>query len=422
MKSIGRIMTGSCATVVATILMTSCGGGGQPTPPPLMQPPGADDPDESAKLTITIGNLSDLTGPSASAQTIINMALDDVVHYYNEENLIPGVELKVVTYDGQLDPSKDIPGYEWLRGKGADFIFSGVPGSSRTLKQRVDSDRVVMFPATATLEELTPPGYVFSFGTIPQHEAYTMLKWIAENDWDYERNGPAKIGGSAWDDGYSGVFFDAMEEYADVHPDQFAWEGGHLTNFSFTWGPEVEALKDCDYVFPCNVMASFVNEYRQADYEAKFIGVDPHMAFLGLISDADLWDEIDGMLVIRASRWWNEEGTVIDLTNKVLRERHPGEAHDVIASGVGYIAFGNLYIMLDTVREAVEMVGPQGFDSEALYEAATSYSFVVDGIERVTYGESKRYATDYYGMYEARGAEKDIFRADPQWQPKLVAP
>ncbi|NQT73005.1 MAG: ABC transporter substrate-binding protein [Chloroflexi bacterium] len=66
-------------------------------------------------VTITIGNLSDLTGVSSNAMGVVNIALEDTVEYYNERNLIPGVELEVITYDGQYNPSNDIPGYEWLK-------------------------------------------------------------------------------------------------------------------------------------------------------------------------------------------------------------------------------------------------------------------------------------------------------------------
>ena len=59
-------------------------------------------------VEIIIGNLTDITGVSANAQLLVNRALDDIVEYYNSENLIPGVELKVITYDTQFDPSKDI--------------------------------------------------------------------------------------------------------------------------------------------------------------------------------------------------------------------------------------------------------------------------------------------------------------------------
>jgi len=209
---------------------------------PSFEPTSSPSPVED--VVITIGNLSDLTGPSASAQNLINLALDDLVEYFNEENLIPGVILKTIVYDGQFDPSRDISGYEWLINKGADLIWTGVPPTAVTLQSRVDNDRMLLFSASIDLGAVTPSGYVFGPATPPRHEALTLLKWIAENDWDYESKGPAKIGGAGWDEVYTNEFFDAMKDYAESHPEQFEYVGGYLTNFSFIWGPEVEALKD----------------------------------------------------------------------------------------------------------------------------------------------------------------------------------
>jgi len=272
-------------------------------------------------IKITIGNLSDITGPSSNVQIIINMALDDLVEYYNSENLIPGVELEVITYDGQLDPSKDIPGYEWLKERGADFIFTGVPDTPLTLKSIVEKDKIPLFAASGYQEMIDPPGYVFVMGTIPEHQAYTILNWIAQNDWDYESNGPAKIGGASWTEGFSESFIAGMKGYAGAHPEQFEWVGGYLTNFTFTWGPEVEALKDCDYVFPCVMPIAFMREYREADCTAKFIGTDPHMAFLKMITEAELWDEIDGTLFVKGgSPWWSENEQLINLTKQLVYE------------------------------------------------------------------------------------------------------
>ncbi|MFC2027691.1 ABC transporter substrate-binding protein, partial [Chloroflexota bacterium] len=276
----------------------------QPDTQSTTEPTAAPEPVEN--ITVTIGNLTDLTGPAATGMSPINTALDDLVRYFNDEDLIPGVKLEVVTYDGQLDPSKDIPGYEWLRGKGADVIFTATPGTPVTLKARADSDHVVVFGVSGDPDELSPPGYVFNLGTIPRHEGLTLLKWIAENDWDYETKGPAKIGGAGWNDAYSGWWLEAMEDYANAHPEQFDWVSGHLTGIgTFTWGPEVEALKDCDYLFVPTIMTNFVKEYLAAGYAGKFIGASTHAAFFGQISDAGLWDEIDGMLFIASSRWWN---------------------------------------------------------------------------------------------------------------------
>ena len=418
MKTSGKSSVIAVLLLLVLISLVSCGDSGdeEPSVDPTSPPDAVED------VVITIGNLSDLTGPSASAQALINFALDDLVDYFNDENLIPGVELNVIVYDGQFDPSRDIPGYEWLIERGADLIWTGVPGTAVTLQFKVDEDQVPLFTASIDLDEVNPSGYVFGPSTPPRHEALTLLRWIAENDWDYKSKGPAKIGGAGWDEVYTKEFFDAMKDYAEAHPEQFDYVGGYLTNFSFVWGSEVEALKDCDYVFPSTVLVSFVREYRNAGHEAKFIGTFTHAAFFGSLSDAKLWDEIDGMLFLGSTQWWNEEGTLIDLTKQLLYENHPDEAEDIIRGGVGYKAMGNVYQVLDIVRKAADTVGPKNLDSQAICDAAESYSLTVDGIPRFSFGETKRYSTNYYTVYEARAAEEDIFRIEPEWIPAVMEP
>ena len=386
-----------------------------------IEPTAAPEPIED--VTLTIGNLTDVTGPASTAMEVIDTALDDLVNYFNEENIIPGVELKVITYDGQFDPSKDIPGYERLREEGADFVFSAVPGTPVTLKTRADKDQVMIFGVSGDPEELTPPGYVFNLGTLPRQEGLTLLKWIAENDWDYETKGPAKIGGASWNDAYSGWWLDAMKDYAEAHPDQYDWVSGHLTSLgTFTWGPEVEALRDCDYLFVPGIMTNFVKEYRGAGYTGTFIGTYTHAAFFGQISDAGLWDEIDGMLLMASSRWWNEEGEIIDLTKKLLYENHPDSAEEIIRSGVGYIATVNLIQMLRMIENAVKTVGAQSFDSQALYDAAQSYTLTIDGWERYSFNETKRWATDLYAPYKVSADDETIIRQHTEWIPVVVEP
>jgi len=410
------------AVVPALLALTACGDGGEEEAAPLARPSAIVEepaviPEEP--VVITIGNLTDITGPGAGAVGMVDMALDDLVAYYNENNLIPGVELEVIKYDEQMDPAKDIPGYEWLREKGADLIFSPVPGVPSNLKPRADKDEVVLFAVAANKEGILPPGYVFNLGVDPQLEAYTLLNWIAENDWDYQTKGPAKIGGAAWSEPYSDTFIGSMEEYCSAHPDQFEWEGGFLTSISFVWGPEVEALKDCDYVYPGVVMTSFVKQYREPGYtEAKFVGSDPAAAFLDTVE----WDEIDGMILVKYPRWWNEEGEIINLANKLVRENHPSDAEDIISSGNGYLAVNQVHAMLSIIADAAEAVSPQNLDSQAIYDAATSFVLTSDGVQRVSFDEEKRNATDAYGMYEARAAEEDLFRLGDEWLPAVRTP
>ncbi len=412
------------SVLLALPLLISCGDDEGDTAGSLIKPIeqqiAVSDSDEDVK--ITIGNLTDLTGASSNAMNTITMALDDMVEYYNDQNQIPGVELKVITYDGQADPARDISGYEWLRGNGADMIFTPIPFSPTTLKNKVNSDEFVLFASTGDTNAIEPPGYIFSLGTIPQHEADTLLKWIAENDPDFPKDRPAKIGGAGWTEGYSSSWFAGAEEYAETHPEQYEWVGGYLTNFTFTWGPEVEALKDCDYVYPGVVLHTFVREYRAAGHTGKFIGTSAQTAFFGLIYNSGLWDEIDGSLFILPARWWNEEGTMIDLVNELVRDKHHGDVEGITHQGMSYLAGVTVYQMLSIIADAVETVGPENFNSQTLYEAAESFSMTVDGIPRYSFGKDKRWMIDMFGIYEARSADEDLFRIDPEWIPVVTEP
>ena len=413
------ILLGIVVLVLTPIV--GCINSEEPAPSPLVQPTAATGTPED--VVITIGNLSDLTGVSANAMVYINMALDDLVEYYNENNLIPGVRFKVVTYDGQMDPARDIPGYEWLIQRGADFILTPIPAVAVTLKSRVDRDGVVLFTLTSCKEGFIPPGYVFNLGIDPQYDGYTVMKWIADYDWDWKTKGPAKVGGAAWSEAYSDALIIAMKEYCTANPGQFEWKGGYLTNFGFNWTAEVEALKDCDYVYPGIVMKSFVQQYRDAGHtEAKFIGTDTQTAFFGMIDDADLWEEIDGTLFLKFSRWWNEEGEMIDLANQLVQENHSGDAEKIIRSGVGYLAMNQIYPMFKIIANAAEAVGPENLDSQAIYDAATSFVFMSDGVQRLSFDKEKRDAVDAYAMYEARATEEDIFRVHDEWYPTVRNP
>ncbi len=408
---------------VLGIGMIGCGGNSDdengdttPSQPTTKSPPEV--------ITITIGNLTDETGVSSSALGVIDMALKDIVEYYNEENLIPGIKLEIVTFDGQWNPSIYVSGYEWLREQGADLLWSPVPPAVDTLKDKINEHKFVMFAATANMDlEEFSGGYIFSLGITPVYEANTLLKWLVENDPDFPSDRPAKIGGAAWIDGYSDVWMDTAQHYAEVHPEQYEWVAGYLNEFTFVWTNEAEGLKDCDYVYSPAPMHNFVKEYRTSGYTAKFLGTDVQAAFLGMIDEQDLWDDIDGMYFSRSSRWYNERGSIIDLSNKLLTEKHPDIAEQTRRNGSGYIAGKQLFLLLEIIKETVEAVGTENFDSQSLFDTATSFSFALDETEDfASFNEDKRYVQNYYAIYEARASEKDIFRADTEWIEQVYSP
>ena len=395
------------------------------TPSPMVQPSAIIAEEQATEpVKIKIGTIIDLSGPGAQPMGMTKMALDDMVKYYNEQGLIPGVELEMIYYDDQYDPSRDIPGYEWLKEKGVDLIICIVPASAQILRPFAEEDKMVLFDALPIDETLEPPGYVFSMGAPTIEDVcYTLLKWVAENDPDFPAGRPAKIGGASWNEGQSASLFAAAEEYCEAHPEQYDWVGGHLTQFSFTWGPEVEALKDCDYIIPPAMIHLYSREYRDAGHTAKFIGTDLHTGFLRLLDDSDRWNEVDGSLIITSFCWWNDDCATVNLAKKVMRELHSDEQYEkIINSGSGYLASISANVIFSVIADAVKAVGAENFNSQALYDAAQSFSMTMDGVDLFSYGETKRTSLNYLSMFEIRADEEDLFRVDSEWIPVVSEP
>ncbi len=414
-KDISTVILGCLSLIfVVTMVIAGCGGNSDDNVPasnstsaPGEEPENTSTPTEN--VVIAIGSLTDLTGPSAGALQMIEAALDDLVEYYNEENLIPGVQLKVVRYDTSYDPSKYITGYQWLKERDTDVFFTPVPGAAEIIISRMEDDGMVLFTPSALKKDLTPPGSVFIPTTIPEDNAYTLLKWLVENDEDFPKDRPAKIGAAGWFTPYNMALHDAMEEYVEAHTDQFEWMGKYQTDRGFTWGPEVRALKDCDYVMLPVVLTNFVKEYRTEGYTAKFLGTAAQAGFIGSIHDARLWEEIDDTIFFGLTAWWGDGSEEAEFMEKILYRYRADQAEEIIQRGSGYGAIDAINQMIEIIANAVEAVGPDRFNSDALYEAAILYSQTRNSGElRASFSETKRASLDRLPMFKADGASKDL--------------
>lgn len=404
--------------LLSVMLVTACGNGDTDDKTPIPDLP----PDDELVL-ITIGNHSDMTGVSSAATIVITKALEDMAAYYTDEQLVPGARFEVITFDGSYNPDYDVPGYEELKRQGADLFFGSVAPTPVRLKPLLERDKLTFFTAAPASEAFVPPGWVFACGqTNVRWQATTLLKWIAENDPDFPRDRPAKVGGAFWNENYGADTLAGAEEYANAHPEQYEWVEGFLSDWSFLWDEEVEALKDCDYIFPSIPPNQFVKQYRAGEGKATFIGSDAHIAFLTDIEREDLWNEFDGMWLVKPSQWWNDKGEIVDLTYEILnRYNTPEEVEEIMDTGIGYMATQQIYVMFELIREASASVGPENLNSQAIFDAAKSFSITVDGCPH-SYNENKRTSSDALAIYEIDAAKEDIFRSDPRWLPVIYEP
>ena len=380
---------------------------------------------------ITIGNLTDMTGVASNAGQVIDEGLQNMVDYYNENNLIPGVRLDVIKYDSQYDPTRFTTGYEWLKQKGADVIWNSFPPGVPTIKSRANADKFPVFTATANVEPGELDGsYMFCLAISPTYEAYTLLDWIANNDPDFPTDRPARIGGAAWTDGYSDIWFKAGKEYSKAHPDKYDWVKDYITNIKFTWTTEIEGLKDCDYVFTPIPPQAFINQYTDAGYSTTFLGTEVQSAFTGMLDKQGLGKAIDGMYFILSGSWYNESGPIIDTINLLADTKHSQqEAEEIRANGSGYRVGKQALMLCEIIKGTVERVGAENFSQAALYDTAIQFHYDLGDYENFQeFTETKRFSQNYYAVFEVEypGVEtpiwKTMIRAHEGWIPQVTEP
>ena len=377
------------------------------------------------KTTIVVGLVTDMTGPASSFLALADQSYYDTAKYINDNELIPGAEIKIVAYDCKYDPARDIPAYDWLRERDSVFIWSGVPTFGDTIKALADRDKYPILHSAPSAYALEPPGWLFGLTPPISWIMKGYLKWISESHWDYQAEGrKPKIGAVGWYETYQMDVSTAMEEYCAAHPDQFDLVGTFFTPMGgLIWSGEVEKLKDCDYIYiPSTGMgtATFAEAYRDRGYQATFIGLDAMTAFLYLLEDKVGWDKLDGSLTAHTTLYWTDDYPIVDKCIEYLDMYRPGQKEEIMEFGLGYIStWFCAQFQFDLLIQAVEDAGGvENLTSQAFYDTATKFNWYVEGIPERGYGftDTIRYARKDFKVYEWKASIGDL-ESISGWEP-----
>jgi len=394
-----QLKMGTVAVLIAVLLVATpllgCGGGGG-----------------GGEKVITIGTITDLTGPASPALIPLYMASQDLVRHINEDDPIPGVKLRVIAWDDKMDASRVIPGYEWLKERGAKVIIHPIDYVGSILKPFAERDKVPLFSLSASQPLIEPPGWVFCANSLMYQNVLTVAKWISD-EWDYD-NGIPKIGCIGLNASASMEAEKKLKEYCQNNPDKFEYVGGFLVPFATTtFGGQVEKLKDCDWIaFPGTDgigMASFIGQYRARGYTAKFFSQETLPSFWGLMVDSVGYETLDGWLCGIPAGWWSNPSPVVDMLKDLLHKYHPGEADNIMHQSFGYVGGGvQQYFMLQILRQAIEEVGAENFDGQAFYNAAVKFKLTMEGYPEWGYSETKRVCLDQMRIYRLSAQAEDL--------------
>lgn len=384
---------------------------------------GCGDDKGDGKVTVVIGEITDLTGPASPAIIPLHYVTQDVFRHYNEGGLIPGVELKLATYDQQFNPARDIPGWDWVRDRGAQVVQVVLAPTSEALKFRAEKDKVPIFSQSNTIPMIEPPGWVFTTAPSTSAQLRTILKWISEKHWDYTAEGRVpRIGHLAWRETMGIEQQDAVREYCLANPNEFEWVGGFLPPVaSMSFAGEIEALKDCDYIsVHAYAAAYFFRDFRARGYDATFFHEASAPAYRGFYVDMIGWEGLDGSITVTTDYWWDETNPIVDLAKELLDRYRPDQAEEMIYAGSTYVgAVSNQTAFCEIMRQAIEEGGVENFDGQAFYNAAAKFEIQMEGYPKRFFTETKRDLVDHVRVYEWSAEAEELVRVS-EWLPLIT--
>ena len=409
------------ATVVLLVLILvgtfsfGCG----PEPPPFPTP--------------YIGFLVALTGPAAPTGTPITYASLDTARYYNENNVIPGVKLKPISYDTHSNLNRVASGYEWLRSKGTDVVVCVSAEEAEILKARAEQDQCLIMCLNMSMDLLEDPGWVFSTTCPVKWSTWTLMKWISEHDWDYTQGIP-RIGYVGYVEPANQDKMESMKEYAVAHPDEFAWVDGILLPSTSTFENAAETLKDCDYVGSAGIaMGTFWEAYLAAGHtKAKLIDPDGNIfTMLGAMTDMNGWEPYDKAISMGPVLGWGEreKSVVVQRLWEMLHDYPPYKETDAEIErystvDLGYVAGGqSIAIVYDILGRALKKAGGQHL-GRAYYDAAVKYKMDTSlwrSYPAWSYTETKHYLAEDMAVFRIN-ATKQSLDWTGEWVPLVEDP
>lgn len=365
------------------------------------------------KVIIKAGYITDTSGMIASVMVPHFYAYNDVVNYLNENDPIPGAKFELATYDTHFDPARFIPGYEWVKERGAKIILSPMPQASEIIVPFLAKDKLPNFTPTATAV-MAASEWTYSVGLPVPSQWKIPLKWIADNWPDYPTK--PKIGMVGWNTDYELDVIGAVEDYCLAHPDEFEYVGDYLAPAgTVSWFGEVEKLKDCDWIGPCHGagtgQATFIKEFRDKGYPAKFFSGEAMPCWVNLIVDKSGWPALSGTVSCQGWPWWSDTYAIVDLCKQILKQNHAGEADDIMYSGIGYIAaFLQMNLIYRIVKATAETVGAENVTGQAIRDMADTFSYTFEGFPELTFSGGDRVCVHHGAIYDWNPDAEELLR------------
>jgi branched-chain amino acid transport system substrate-binding protein len=158
--------------LVALLLVTACA----PTP---TAPTG--------EKTVEVGALFPITGGAGTQHQAMLKSMEDYVRYFNEQEAIPGVNIKLSWTDTYSQYAQVISGYERFVRRGIPILISTESQTLRGLNERFAEDKIPVLGSATGFQNLSySPGWRYFQCPTPAEHTGVVLGYFMEN-WEEDR-------------------------------------------------------------------------------------------------------------------------------------------------------------------------------------------------------------------------------------------
>ncbi len=331
------------------------------TPAPAVKP-----------VTIRIGLISDMTGPTATTAIGEIWGWEDAAKWSNETGYVPGVNFETISYDNRFDVGRSLNGYELMKTRGVSVVHVQMTGANYALKDKYAQDKLVAIIPPAP-KALHPPGWVFSADGSYADASGAAFDWIIQ-DWKAQgKTGKPKMGWLTWDAdyGYSGLMANwyasdigidvlSTEFFVSPAPKDVNAQLMRLrdkgVNYVISLGPDVAWSTILNNAYDLKLQQSGI----------KFVGV-ANVIFSDDLARLSKEAAEGSYLVMFYSSLYEDKLPGVQLLRQ-MQEKYRGEWRDNLPSVRGWLS-GRM--VEEAVKQAIQKdgVSPDKIDGDAIYKS-----------------------------------------------------